>query len=132
MHNIIIDAHRNNMRRGDSQDIRREVLYDLLSSLWKRLNGSSHLNEARSPGRQNIINDKSYAPMTHCLAIFLAWHNIDAANINAIMLWIVAKANRNHVQVALIVGRRQPTEALTLQILNLCCCESTHPFPFPF
>jgi hypothetical protein len=120
------------MRGDDSQDIRRKVLYDLLSPLWKRLNGSSHLNETWSPGRQDIIDNEGHTPMTHRLAIFLAWHNIDATNIDAIMLWIVAKANRNDVQVALIVGRRQPAEALTLQILNFCCCESTHFILSPF
>src|SRR5258708_40165065 len=91
---VVIDPHRNDVRGSDTKDIRREVLHDLLSPFWKRLNASSRPNEARFPDRQGIINHTGHAPVTKRRPILLGGDDIEPATIDHILRSIVPRANR--------------------------------------
>ncbi len=52
--------------------------------------------------------------MTQRLTIFLAGGEIVSANIDGIGLRIVAKADRDHVKIAILIDRCQATKALAL------------------
>lgn len=53
-----------------------------------------------------------------------------AAYIDGIHLRVVAKANRDNMQIAFPIGCCQSPKSLALEILDLFWCESTHLFPF--
>jgi len=52
--------------------------------------------------------------MTQRLTIFLAGGEIMSSNIDGIGLRIVAKADRDHVKIAILIDRCQATKALAL------------------
>ena len=68
--------------------------------------------------------------MTKRLTIFLARGDIVSANIDGIRLRIVAKADRDDMQIAFPIGGCQSPKSLALEILDLFWSESTHLFPF--
>jgi hypothetical protein len=127
---IIMNAYRNNVGGSDAQDVRREIFHDLLSTLGNGLNRPSHLDQARSPGRYDIVNDKSYAPMAQRIAVLLGRDDIVPTDIDGIVVGIVAKANRYYVQISLRIDGRQPAEALALQIGYFCRGKSAHVSSF--
>ena len=52
--------------------------------------------------------------MTKRLAVFLAMNDIVSPNIDGIVLGIVAKANRDNMQISLLIGCCQPAQPLAL------------------
>src|SRR5258708_32696441 len=127
---IIMNAQRNNVGGSDAQDVRREIFHDLLSPLSNGLNRTPHLEQARSPGRQDIINDKSHASVAQGIAILPGWDAVVPTDIDGIVIGIIAKANRHHLPIALLIDGRQPAEALALTLGSFCGVKSLPLFSF--
>ena len=68
--------------------------------------------------------------MSNSLAVFFAGSEVMSTNIDGLVLRIVAKANRDDMQIAFPIGGCHSPKSLTLQILDLFWSESTHLFPF--
>jgi hypothetical protein len=64
--------------------------------------------------------------MAQRIAILFRWHDIMSANIDALLLGIIAKAHWYDVGITLLINGCQPAKTLALQIGDFFGCKSTH------
>jgi hypothetical protein len=127
---LTIDAPADDTGRIHSYQFWSEACYDLLAAGGEYFGTPAYLDSSRFPRGQYIVYHKGNAPVASSVTKLLALSDVVASNIDGIQLWIVAKAHRYDMGLALTIDRCEPSKALALQIFNLCRSKDAHLISF--
>src|SRR5262245_7694170 len=114
---IGVEAPGDDARRLEADELGVASLAERLAALVQRLRASAHLDAAhQSRLRLHIVHDESDEPVAPNIAQLLAAPHSEPTDVDRVEVGVIAVRDRDDVRFTGGVHRRQPPEALTLQV----------------
>src|SRR6266516_2457958 len=121
-----VDADGDDARGLDADDGVLEPLPELLASGGDHGRGPAHLDHARLPWRQHVVDLAARPPGALHIAEFLVLAHPHAAHVDRIVLGVVAKRRRHHVRLPVRADSGDPAQSLLCEVLEFLAGEHAH------